>query len=293
MPGIGLSFFDQPYMAASMAASISDPTEIPNLYTWLHAEAGVRDSGGNPIVADGTDVQYWDDQAGAGIDLQAISAGARPVWKSGIVNGRAVIRFNAAASECMYGASAVVPPVQTMFAVVKKNSSAAQYNTAIFDGAPANRWSIGNDSTGIYSMWVNGSANVPLLGLEYFTEEWKVICTVFDGASSKYAVNTNVLTTTSASPGSNNIAGLAIGATAVGGSPSHVDVAEFLWYSGVVSDANCRLVINWLQARYAVDFDTINWGPLMTDDFEDYADGEAIQGQTGGEGWDAGWVART
>jgi hypothetical protein len=288
MPGIGLSFFDQAFLASSAAVVIADPTDIPNLYTWMEAETGVRDAAGNVIVVDGTDVNFWDDQGGAGMNLVAKSAGQRPTWEDGEWNGRAIIRF--ASTDIMLVAGAAQAQPQTLFFVARMATSS--YNTSICTGSVLCQWFFERDTYGRLAVMVNGGADVPFGACYPGAGAPILACVIFDGASSKYAVNSSTLLAL-ANPGTNTMGGLAIGGNIGGSGYTSMDFAELIWYDDAVSAENCSAMMQWLSARYAVALTgALPYGPGPTDDFESYADGNDLDSLAGGSYWDGDWVAR-
>ena len=287
MPGIGLSFFDAAYLAR-VGLIINSPKDVPNLFTWLDAENGVRDSAGAAITVDGTEVKYWDDQAGAGLNLVEASAGQRPTWEDGEWNGRAVLRFASTDLLLVAGADRAQP--QTLFFALKTNTTS--YTTTICDGKATRRWTFHRDAYGRLGAWVSGGTDVPL-GTNYPGVAAPILaCVVFNGASSKYAVNSFTMLSL-ANPGTLDMNGLTIGGSTGGSAYTGMDFAELIWFGGALTDVNCCRVMMWLGMRYNVGLTgALPYGPGATDDFQSYADGNDIDTLSGGSKWNGNWVAR-
>jgi hypothetical protein len=71
------------------------PTDIANLKLWLKADAGVFSDAGVTPAVNNDSVQQWNDQSGNGNNATQASGPSRPTYKTGIVNGKPVIRFAA------------------------------------------------------------------------------------------------------------------------------------------------------------------------------------------------------
>ena len=111
--------------------AITDPTEISNLELWLDAEQGVFSDAGSTPAGDTDDVQQWNDQSGNNRHASQATSGNRPVFRTGILNGKPVIRFTRSASEVLqgdFGADFTQP--NTMIVVFKRNGTTTGSSTS-------------------------------------------------------------------------------------------------------------------------------------------------------------------
>lgn len=69
------------------------PAHIPGLQIWLDADAITGLSDGDPIAT-------WLDQSGLGRDASQSTGAKKPTYKTGIINGKPVIRFDGT-DDCM------------------------------------------------------------------------------------------------------------------------------------------------------------------------------------------------
>ena len=63
------------------------PTDIAGLVLWLAADLGLALSDGDPVVT-------WPDQSGNGNDVTQPVAAARPTFRTAVINGEPVVRFD-------------------------------------------------------------------------------------------------------------------------------------------------------------------------------------------------------
>jgi lysophospholipase L1-like esterase len=77
------------------------PSDLSNLQLWLRADQGATTDGTTP-AADNDLVQQWDDGSGNSRHATQPTSGLRPTYKTGIINGKPVLRF---ASKSMTTAS--------------------------------------------------------------------------------------------------------------------------------------------------------------------------------------------
>lgn len=75
------------------AAELTDPRLIPGLALWLDASDPRTINAGAP--ADGDPVSAWRDKSGAGHDAAQATAINQPAFKTAILNGRSIVRFDA------------------------------------------------------------------------------------------------------------------------------------------------------------------------------------------------------
>lgn len=82
---------------------IDDPTDITGCVLWLDAsdiatlwqttDTQPDNNGSNPITVDGQTVANWDDKSGDTNNVAQSGAGSEPTYKTGIQNGKSILRF--------------------------------------------------------------------------------------------------------------------------------------------------------------------------------------------------------
>lgn len=94
---------------------------LTNLRVWLKADAitGLNDT--DPVAT-------WVDSSGAGNDATQGTAADRPIYRTNIVNGLPIVRFDGVSDflECPYTASDAGDPNQAWFAVFRTTSTVTQ-----------------------------------------------------------------------------------------------------------------------------------------------------------------------
>lgn len=127
-----------------------EPPDIDttNLGLWLKADVGCKKTGGSNC-SDGDGVETWENQGGV-VDAIQTTGGFQPIFKTGILNGLPIVRFDGSDDTLSIVSSAETSLTDTLtfFAVVKFNSIAVN-NYLITKGV-----SIFNRE---YTMWVPNS----------------------------------------------------------------------------------------------------------------------------------------
>lgn len=120
------------------------PTDISGIKLWLKADA--------LSLADNDPISTFTDQSGSGNDFTA-AGGARPTFKTAVLDGRAIARFDGSddqmspAANPLSGASA-----GTLFVVVKLDADPPSQDT--LSGHPAGGW--GTDATDAHFPYTDG-----------------------------------------------------------------------------------------------------------------------------------------
>lgn len=144
------------------------PSDIAGLKLWLKADAITG-------LADGASVATWADSSGSGNDATQSTAGYRPIYKTGIVNGLPVVRLDGA-DDWLSTPSIGSIATWTVFVVAKNTTMSGAYflaagsdNAALITDFTAGKWEyydsprtvIGNTSTTLFAVItsaVGGSA---------------------------------------------------------------------------------------------------------------------------------------
>lgn len=244
------------------------PDNLANLQLWLEADAITGLSDGDPVST-------WLDSSAAGNDVTQ-SGTARPTYKTNIINGLPVVRFDGV-DDYMHVASALGITTASTVVVVVNIASSSRAGSAIKIGDSGisnpddDGWSLGvganthdaagNEVLGLYEQvaWIDTNAAWGL-GLVV------VVMTVNGSDPDFYKDRVNLGFGTSSaprSPGANTYIGGGAAPVAGGGIARFWDddIAEVLIYSRVLTPTERADIEDYLFAKYALawdDFDDAN-----------------------------------
>lgn len=257
--GMGTGFFKK-------QAGVSAPTEPWGTPTaWFKADTGLVEWSGGPVV-DGAAIKTWGNQGALGPDgdlLQVTSSDYCPVYKTGVFNGKDVLRFDGTGDVLTGGAllglgyiTAASGCVFVAFqnALSNTNSSTSYNNDAA--------WC---ESTGNAGVWFRNGAPQVTYCANYSGGDQKATCTG-DYLSAQivtwyhiggyiYGQKNN---TTDAGLGSGVASGNTggIGNLQVGRGYNvyytSIDLAELIFYSSAVTEANRKITEQYLAAKYGI-----------------------------------------
>jgi hypothetical protein len=222
-----------------------DPMAIPGLVLWL--DAGDLEL----TLADGDEVATWEDRSFAGNDADQASPGYRPLLKTGIVNGKPVVRFDGS-DDYLNSTLPMSPAARTMVAVVKP-------------GGGTYRALIAGDIAGSLEWRLDDGTNYQALVKEYVagigtstdavTSAFHVLAFTYadgssyafqlDGSPSGSGSHSQVLTTGSTAKFAR--AWATVTQEIFGG-----DLAEIFAYDAVLDPGDLAALTAWLQAKYAL-----------------------------------------
>lgn len=218
------------------------PASIPGLKLWLDASQIVG-------LNDGDAVSTWSDASGNGFDATQSVGVVKPVYKTGIRNGKPVVRFDGV-DDYLLNASFAVNQPSTWFVVVTTTGGSPSFRFIVdaHDPGTAREALIYTVATTKWSTYAN-----------VFLDEsgttagstWKSVQAVFNGASSSIVVGG---TTTAGNPGSSNLSG-GYNIGTIAGTPAYFfggDIAEMGCYDSVLSAGNLAALQTYLNAKYAL-----------------------------------------
>ena len=216
---------------------IDTPDKISGLKAWWKA-----DSLG---LTDGTAVSSWGDSSASGIALTQATSANQPIFKTNIINGQPVVRFDGSNDRLRAASTLGLSQPNTIFIVVGNwNSSTAGnlVDVATGDGA---RQLVAYD-TGVALGFYAGTgfvSDAPATHPGYIC-----ISALFNGASSTINVNgTQVLT---GNPGSNGLGQPTIGSD--GGNAFGGDIAEIIVFNRALTALERAHVENYLGNKYGI-----------------------------------------
>jgi hypothetical protein len=233
---------------AVIGAAISGerPPVTSGLQLWFEADS--------ESYANGARVTRWTDRSGLGRDLTAFDTASAPIYRSGVVNGRAAIEFDGA-SQLMktYESAFTLAQPTTFFVVYRSLDSGSSTRAFLFDSMnSSNRQAFGRADGADQRMYANIDLDFP--GFSYPFPAFSLFAGTFDGTGSSLYQNGTLVGTGNA--GGAPQPGLTVGglnsAGQYGYDMSHSQVAELLYYTGALSASDRAAVTTWLDRKYGV-----------------------------------------
>ena len=222
-----------------------NPRKIPGLKLWLDANKITGLSDGDPVAT-------WSDLSGNGNDALQAAGDAKPIYKTGIQNGRSVVRFDGS-SDFMQTAAFASDLAQpnTIFVVVEVRDPEGNtfYILDGIDSAKRHAWfSIAArtpDGGGFYagSVW-NPDTTEP-------KNEWHSQGVLFNGVSSEWWID-------GASQGTGDVGAQGLSGLTLGRNkdPSFIyldgDIGEILVYDGALSSADRGSLDSYLSGNWGI-----------------------------------------
>lgn len=212
------------------------PSSVAGLIAWFRADLLTGLANADPIST-------WTDLSGNGNNLTASST-ARPTYRTAVINGKAVARFDGVNDYMTrtYGAALTQPT--TIFIVYK---AATLEQTVIIDGLGSSRHSILTESGTNYLRMYAGTT---IVGTTAFTTAAAVVSATFSGAASDMRLNGTTIIT--GNPGSQTMSGINLGADPGFSYFFDGDIAEVLIYNSALSLADRQYVERALGTFYGV-----------------------------------------
>lgn len=230
-----------PLLGAS--ADTFTPSSIANLQLWLKADS--------LSLNDGDAVTTWTDSSSAGNNVTQSTTAAKPTFKTSILNGRPVVRFDG--GDDLRTASSPTISSQAEFTVFAVASAGASGTTRRICGWTTGGWGLGQTggiqmsltTFGVkdYSTGTNdfGSQGTWKIGTWQFNSAYSVLFWM-NGASKGTVTGTN-----------NAVASTATFSVGSRGSEYWTsDIAELLVYGSLLSAADRKLVEGYLAGKYAI-----------------------------------------
>lgn len=221
------------------------PSDISGLKLWLKADAITG-------LNDGDAVTTWSDSSGEGDDATQSTAGQKPIYKTAIQNGLAVVRFDGSNDVMAATLGADIAQPITAYIVAKLTTASGQRrlldspNRMLFDA------NFGAAAGSQYSFYVNGAAGsdnadgTADTSIHLFTIIW-------NGASSNFWIDAALATTSYDMGTTNSGTTIYVGAEDAAGNRSIAgDYHELLLYSGAHDSTQRGNVETYLNNKWAV-----------------------------------------
>lgn len=216
-----------------------NPTSITGLQAWFKADAITGKNDGDAIA-------QWNDSSGNARHATQATGANQPLYKTNILNGKPVARFDGTDSLATASFTAITQPT-TIFVVASTRTSGTG-TQFICDGiGSTNRNAIfeasGAGTMSIFSNAVLASAITGAQPLSIWTA-------LFNNTASDLRKNgTSIVNGTS---GAQVLTGVRLGASDTASSNLIGDIAEYLLYVGNVSGSNRTAVERYLSQKYGI-----------------------------------------
>jgi cysteine-rich repeat protein len=212
--------------------AINSPADISGLALWLKADAITG-------LSDGASVASWTDSSGNG--RNAVQTIGQPVYKTNILNGKPVVRFNP--SQQLAVSNNFAAPVSVIY--VGHLTGGA--NQRLFGGVN-NNWLLGfwggHMRVAHFGSWVS-DPNGPAADTDWYT-----YTALISGSNSKVYENGTLFADSSTGQGPNGITLNGYNSDGVGGETSDGEIAEVIVYNRVITDAERQDVEAYLNNKY-------------------------------------------
>lgn len=223
------------YVVSGSFSGAFSPDQLGDLAVWLDASQLTG-------LTDGAAVSTFTDKSGNGRSPTALTT-ARPTYKTNIVGGLPVVRFDGVddAMAVTFGATLAQPT--TIFAVEKHTTPSS--NKYVFDGIDATNRQALITSVSSMSMYAGVTRTAVVA-----PGAWRVWCITFKASPDLFYVNDGLIS--SADAGSGSLAGLTLGARwdKFVGSWLGMDLAELIVYTRALTATERRQVLRYLIAKW-------------------------------------------
>lgn len=190
-------------------------------------------------LSDSDPVATWSDESGLGNDYAQASSTVRPTYRTGVLNGLPVVRFDNGNDQLVGGLTVAQPTTVIVVFQVRETGS-----WAVFGGSQF----LYGDTLGASRM--HGGADMAV-GSGITQSTWYTFACRFNAASSKGNRSDSATTSTGSASGN---AWNSPGSQYVGGGQTRwgSDIAELLIYDHSVSGANIDAIGDYLADKWGV-----------------------------------------
>ena len=212
----------------------SSPDTIATLKAWWKSDS--------LALSDGASVSAWSDSSNNGWTASQGTGANQPVFKTNIINGRSILRFDGS-NDTLSTSDLGLSQPDTVLLVGKQTSKSTPGR---FLDAVINRQLLGLSTSGFFDCYA-GSAS--LNDAVDHSGGFHILSMAFNGASSfGYVDGTQVVT---GNPGSGGLGTTYLGSDS-GSGVLNGDLAELIIYNSLLSTTNRQNVERYLSTRYGV-----------------------------------------
>jgi hypothetical protein len=250
--GSGNAASDATAKVVSTAPADAQPPVTAGLALWFDAAS--------ETYANGEPVTLWADRSGLARNLTSDPADPRaaPAFRRNAINGRPAVEFDGATDLLKtYGSAFTLDQPDTFFVVFKSLDTNALTEGWLFDSTNAlTRQLFGRANNGTVELYANLALSVP--GIAFPFPAYELWSGTFNGTSSSLwrKVSGQATQTFPGSVGLSSQQGFAMGAASTTGPNgygfTHALIAEVLWYSGPLTDADRTAIQNYLAGKYGL-----------------------------------------
>jgi hypothetical protein len=226
-----------------------DPTLYGTVTGWWDASDLATlwaDTAGTSPATDTGLVARVDDKSGNGHNLTQATSGNRPTAQFGNQNGNAILRFDGSNDQLKSGFSPVSQPLT--FAWVLKQVSWISADR-IHDGTTTDRCVLAQFNFGSPNLCLYAGTGFVCDNASASLGSWFVVTAIFNGSSSKLAVNDG--TPGTGNPGANGLTdGVSLGSKYDGSGAAQFDIGEEVIWNSALSAGNITSVVANLRAKW-------------------------------------------
>jgi hypothetical protein len=211
------------------------PGNVPTLQAWYKADA--------LTLNDNDAVGTWPDSSGRGRDASQTTAGNKPTYKTGIVNGKPVVRFDGV-DDFLTIAREITINDFTVFVVYRTSGNDVTVSSATLN----NQFFAVDGSTNKYAFFDGANPVVHSDTLAASRTSWNDACAKRSGSTVSWFEKSVARNSGSAN-----------GTTRFGmiGSVSNLayttgDIAEILFYNSALSDTDRQNIESYLASKYGI-----------------------------------------
>lgn len=218
----------------------TDPSQVSSLFAWYKADAIAGKNDGDTLAA-------WNDSSG---NARNATAAGSPTYQTNEINGLPVVRLGGGWDHWFDVATFVLPQPNTVIAVALRENDTA-FARFVYDGITTRQRLYSNLTTGNVAFFAGSSI---IKSTSWGLGSWRIATAAFDGSSSEIWLDGTSVGT--GDPGTNGLDGLRIGSPP--GSPApgvgqwHSDIAELIFFSGVLPRTDRVGVQKYLSAKYGI-----------------------------------------
>lgn len=222
-------------LASQNASATFSPLSLsPRLWVQVSSEG----------LADNAAITVLHDRSGNGNNMGTVSGSV--VNKTGIVNGKAVARFDGS-SKIFGGFTGPSNPPLSIVLVAKFNTPFDSTQTVISDGSSLDTQAIFRTTAADGYYYYDISGQIAKL---CNTNAWHMVCVISNGASS--SVNVDNLSAGTGAMGGHDMGGLTLGNDFAGSMGAVCDIAEAIVIPHALSPTELSLLFTYLNSRYAI-----------------------------------------
>lgn len=229
---------------------------------WLSADSAVYSDAGVTLAANTNNVAQWNDRSGNGRNASHATAGERPNYQTGVLNGLPVIRFSASNGDRLLSTNVTSGNVASVFAVASW-ASLPSPNPGIIHAAPGGSAFSGTTTDKVIGLWVSSTGGNMVWGRGVQSNNTQrdipqntgttvntfySFANIYDGSNITQYVNNTGAGSVSYNGTLRSWSDFGIGRQAT--ESWNGDIAEIIAYNQSVNSAQRIIINNYLAAKY-------------------------------------------